>query len=74
MLVHEMTKIAMVAAASQNYSASSPTTLVLPTLKKCFEELVAQSSEHMRLCFFIDGLDEYDGEDAEHFEIAEFFL
>lgn len=39
-------------------------------LKKCFEVLMAQSSEQLRFCFFIDGLDEYDG---EHCEIGEFF-
>jgi hypothetical protein len=42
----------------------------LSRLKKCFEVLIAQSSEQLRFCFFIDGLDEYDG---EHYEIAEFF-
>ena len=42
----------------------------LPRLKAAFHELVAQKEVPLKICFLIDGLDEYAG---EHSEIAEVF-
>jgi hypothetical protein len=42
----------------------------LSTLKKAFASLLQQSESRVRICFFIDGIDEYDG---NHEEIALFF-
>jgi hypothetical protein len=40
-------------------------------LKTAFERLLEQLSQNMRLCFFIDGLDEFDG---DHGEIASYLV
>lgn len=42
----------------------------LPRLKAAFHELVAQKEVPLKICFLIDGLDEYVG---EHSEIVEVF-
>jgi hypothetical protein len=42
----------------------------LPILKDALLTLVTQESIQLKLCLFIDGLDEYDG---DHEEMAEFF-
>ena len=42
----------------------------LPRLKKAFRRLIGLSSQHIKLCFFIDGLDEYEGEPED---IAQYF-
>lgn len=36
-----------------------------PELKRAFLNLVNQQSNSLRMCFFIDGIDEYDGDQAE---------
>ncbi|KAF7940040.1 uncharacterized protein EAE98_000167 [Botrytis deweyae] len=43
----------------------------LPALKKSFRKLVEETSEKLSFCFFIDGLDEYEG---DYWEIAEYFI
>ncbi len=42
----------------------------LSRLQSCFKHLVENACERLRLCFFIDGLEEYDG---DHDEISEYF-
>lgn len=42
----------------------------LSTLKLAFKTLISQTAVPLKLCLFIDGLDEYEGNDAE---IAELF-
>jgi hypothetical protein len=41
----------------------------MSVLKKYFEHLINQASERIKFCFFIDGLDEYEG---GHADIAEY--
>ncbi|KAH7360260.1 hypothetical protein BKA65DRAFT_492710 [Rhexocercosporidium sp. MPI-PUGE-AT-0058] len=53
--------------ASSNV-ANTPSTWTLAKLKNAFARLVAASS--LWICFFIDGLDEYDG---DYEELAEYF-
>ena len=45
-------------------------TWTLPQLQRAFSNLVSLANPQLHLCFFIDGLDEYDG-DVE--EIAQYF-
>lgn len=40
----------------------SPEVRCLARLKEAFGRLIKLSSEEMKLCFFIDGLDEYEGD------------
>lgn len=47
-----------------------PEKLTLPRLKQAFHDLVLSLQKRLKLCFFIDGLDEYAG---DYFEITEFF-
>lgn len=42
----------------------------LSKLRKAFAELINQARSRFRICFFLDGLDEYDG---DHAELATFF-
>jgi hypothetical protein len=42
----------------------------LSTLKTAFKNLVSQTTDSLKLCLFIDGLDEYEGDEQE---VAEFF-
>ncbi|KAF7884006.1 hypothetical protein EAF00_011318 [Botryotinia globosa] len=42
----------------------------LPALKKSFQTLIEKTSGILSFCFFIDGLDEYEG---DYWEIAEYF-
>ncbi|TGO88031.1 hypothetical protein BPOR_0188g00070 [Botrytis porri] len=42
----------------------------LPALKKSFRTLIEKTSGILSFCFFIDGLDEYEG---DHWDIAEYF-
>ncbi|THV48832.1 hypothetical protein BGAL_0225g00100 [Botrytis galanthina] len=42
----------------------------LPVLKKSFRTLIEKTSGTLSFCFFIDGLDEYEG---DYWEIAEYF-
>jgi hypothetical protein len=42
----------------------------LPRLKNAFKTLVCLSSSQLKLCFFVDGLDEYEGEPED---IAQYF-
>lgn len=42
----------------------------LAKLKRAFQLLLNQASDQLRFCFFIDGLDEYDG---DHDDIVEYF-
>ncbi|TGO33742.1 hypothetical protein BHYA_0229g00070 [Botrytis hyacinthi] len=42
----------------------------LPVLKKSFRTLIEKTSGILSFCFFIDGLDEYEG---DYWEIAEYF-
>jgi hypothetical protein len=42
----------------------------LSRLKEAFGRLIAQTSDRLRLCFFIDGLDEYEG---DHEDIISLF-
>jgi hypothetical protein len=50
------------AALTKNADLSEPT---LVELKKATNLLVQQTKNTMRLCFLIDGIDEYDGDHAE---------
>ena len=43
----------------------------LGQLERAFEKLVKLASPRLKLCFFIDGLDEYDGDPAD---LSQFFL
>jgi hypothetical protein len=43
----------------------------LPRLQTAFTNLIQQTSERLRLCVFIDGFDEFDG---DHEALAEYFL
>ena len=46
----------------------------LARLQKAFRRLIGLSSQHLKLCFFIDGLDEYEGEyEGEPEDIAQYF-
>ncbi|KAK8139442.1 hypothetical protein PG984_002822 [Apiospora sp. TS-2023a] len=47
-----------------------PKSLTLPQLKQVFHDLVLALQGQVKLCFFIDGLDEYAG---DYLEITEFF-
>ena len=50
-----------------------PEVCSLPRLQKAFRRLIGLiglSSQHLKLCFFIDGLDEYEGEPED---IAQYF-
>ncbi|KAL1984132.1 hypothetical protein VTN96DRAFT_9437 [Rasamsonia emersonii] len=43
----------------------------LPEIKAAFNRLIGkQTFPKHRFCFFIDGLDEYEGESVEHWELA----
>ncbi|KAF4637877.1 hypothetical protein G7Y89_g222 [Cudoniella acicularis] len=58
------------AKASLLSHESKPWTL--SQLKRAFRTLIQEcQSRHIKLCFFIDGLDEYDG---DHDDIVEYFL
>lgn len=46
------------------------TVWTLAKLKKAFSRLIDACTARLRLCFFIDGLDEYEG---DHEEIADYF-
>jgi hypothetical protein len=47
-----------------------PEEWTLPRLKICFDNLIRLNAHHAKLCFFIDGLDEFDG---NHADIAAYF-
>lgn len=51
------------------YALSHPTNRLaepsFPELKKGFLNLVNQQSSSLKMCFFIDGIDEYEGDQAE---------
>jgi hypothetical protein len=53
------------------HGAVSFGTWSMSNLQSAFENLVQQSSNSLRFCFFIDGLDEYEG---DHMELAQYFL
>ncbi|KAH9213046.1 hypothetical protein DL95DRAFT_238642, partial [Leptodontidium sp. 2 PMI_412] len=48
----------------------TPETWSLGRLKKAFHSLIRLATPELKLCFFIDGLDEYDGEPED---IAQYF-
>jgi hypothetical protein len=43
---------------------------ILPKLVQAFKKLIQQDTVQLKLCLFIDGLDEYDG---DHLQIAQMF-
>lgn len=45
----------------------------LPQLKEAFRVLGSQTSLHLKICFVIDGLDEFDGDDGDHDEMGQLF-
>jgi hypothetical protein len=49
----------------------TPETWTLPQLQKAFGNLIDLAGPKLHMCFFIDGLDEYDG-DVE--DVAQYFL
>jgi hypothetical protein len=42
----------------------------LPRLKNAFEKLIGHANPHLKMCYFIDGLDEYEGEPED---MAQYF-
>ncbi|PMD20004.1 hypothetical protein NA56DRAFT_705245 [Hyaloscypha hepaticicola] len=41
-------------------------------LQNAFRNLVGQANEHLKFCFFIDGLDELEGDQSDHASITAF--
>lgn len=55
-------------------TSSLPSSFRLPETKAAFDLLVrADLSSSHRICFFIDGLDEYDGDSVDHWHLANSF-
>lgn len=52
-------------SAVQNRKIFSPKELSLDLLLDAFKTLVMQSVKHFKLCLFIDGLDEYEGDTTD---------
>jgi hypothetical protein len=51
--------------------SAQPEPLGLTELQMAFERLVHEMETHLKVCIFIDGLDEYDG---DHYDICQFLL
>lgn len=57
---------------SDTVSDSTPFTWTLPLLTRAFKRLVEQSKVPLKLCFFIDGLDEYVGDHTKIVKLLDY--
>jgi hypothetical protein len=44
----------------------------VPRLQKAFRNLISLANEHLKFCFFIDGLDQLEGDQSDHASITAF--
>ncbi len=56
-----------------NYPLQRAHAWSLPELKAAFERLIKQKYYALRLCFFVDGLDEFGGDEVDLEELCTFF-
>ncbi|KAH6698160.1 hypothetical protein BKA61DRAFT_530992, partial [Leptodontidium sp. MPI-SDFR-AT-0119] len=66
-------EIAEIPDGSRVSPSSSPLPWKLTQLKEAFRALSSQTTTPLKICFVIDGLDEFDGDDGDYEEMGQLF-